>query len=88
MKYNYYPGCSLERNARAYHESTTAVAAALGIEFAEIDDWNCCGATEYMAIEALPAYALIARNLALAADQNGNGRQLIAPCSACFLNLS
>ncbi|MCA9949771.1 MAG: CoB--CoM heterodisulfide reductase iron-sulfur subunit B family protein [Anaerolineales bacterium] len=88
MKYNYYPGCSLERNARAYHESTTAVAAGLGIEFAEIDDWNCCGATEYMAIEALPAYALIARNLALAADQNGNGRQLIAPCSACFLNLS
>ncbi len=88
MKYSYYPGCSLERNAIAYHQSTMAVAAPLGIEFAEVEDWNCCGATEYIAIELLPAYALIARNLALAASQASNGGQLVAPCSACFLNLS
>ncbi|NOZ70411.1 MAG: disulfide reductase [Chloroflexi bacterium] len=90
MKYGYYPGCSLEKNARAYHTSALAVAKALGIEFAEVPDWNCCGATEYISIDALPAYALISRNLALAAEQNlnGNGQQLVAPCSACFLNLS
>ncbi len=87
MKYSYYPGCSLERNAIAYHESTMEVAARLGIEFSEVDDWNCCGATEYMAIEQLASYSLIARNLAIAADQPDNG-QVIAPCSACFLNLS
>ncbi len=90
MKYAYYPGCSLQKNAVAYHISALAVARTLGIEFAEVPDWNCCGATEYMSIAALPAYALIARNLALAAGQNGNGygRQLVAPCSACYLNLS
>ncbi|RMF01688.1 MAG: disulfide reductase [Chloroflexi bacterium] len=90
MKYGYYPGCSLERNASAYHESAMEVAAALNLEFAEVEDWNCCGATEYMAIDMLPAFALISRNLALAAEQMGNGRQqqLVAPCSACFLNLS
>ncbi len=90
MKYGYYPGCSLEKNANAYHVSAMAVARTLGIEFAEVPDWNCCGATEYISIDALPAYALIGRNLALAAQQklNGNGRQLVAPCSACFLNLS
>lgn len=90
MKYGYYPGCSLERNASAYHESAMEVAAALNLEFAEVEDWNCCGATEYMAIDMLPAFALIGRNLALAAEQMGNGRQqqLVAPCSACFLNLS
>lgn len=87
MKYAYYPGCSLERNARAYHESTLAVADSLGIEFREVEDWNCCGATEYIAIDLLPAYALITRNLALAADQSSNGSDLVAPCSACFLNL-
>lgn len=95
MKYGYYPGCSLERNASAYHESAMAVAAPLGVDFMEVEDWNCCGATEYIAIDLLPAYALIGRNLALAAHQKlGNGQsgvspnQLIAPCSACFLNLS
>lgn len=88
MKYGYYPGCSLERNALAYHESAMAVADVLDIEFEEVDDWNCCGATEYMSIDLLPAFALIARNLALAAEQSNNGHHLVAPCSACFLNLS
>lgn len=88
MKYGYYPGCSLERNAIAYHKSTMAIASQLGIEFEEVDDWNCCGATEYIAIDLLPAYALVGRNLALAAQQSDNGHQLVAPCSACYLNLS
>jgi heterodisulfide reductase subunit B len=86
MKYGYYPGCSLERNASAYHESTMAIAGPLGLDFAEVEDWNCCGATEYIAIDLLPAYALVGRNLALAAQMPDNG-QLVAPCSACFLNL-
>jgi heterodisulfide reductase subunit B len=41
-----------------------------------------------MALEMLPAFALIGRNLALAANQKSNGNHLVAPCSACFLNLS
>lgn len=86
MKYHYYPGCSLERNAFAYHQSAMAVARAVGLEFDEVDDWNCCGATEYFSLEALPAYALVARNLAKAAKADGSD-QLVAPCSACFLNL-
>lgn len=88
MKYAYYPGCSLERNASAYHDSTLAVAKPLGLEFAEVEDWNCCGASEYMSVELLPAFALVGRNLALAARQSQNGRHLVAPCSACYLNLS
>ena len=86
-QYGYYPGCSLERNAGAYQKSTMAIAPDLGLTFNEIDDWNCCGATEYIALEKLPAYALVGRNLALAAEQAQNGHQLVAPCSACFLNL-
>jgi heterodisulfide reductase subunit B len=88
MTYGYYPGCSLERNAISYHESAMAVAQRLGVRFAEIDDWNCCGATEYIAVDLLPAYALIGRNLALAANDTRNNNQVVAPCSACFLNLS
>ena len=87
MKYGYYPGCSLEKNAIAYHESAMAATKPFGVEFVEIDDWNCCGATEYIALNLTAAYSLVARNLAIAAKQDNNG-QVVAPCSACFLNLS
>lgn len=86
MKYNYYPGCSLEKSASSYDVSTRAIAPALGIEFMEVEDWNCCGATEYIALNRMAAYALTARNLALA-SKNKESDQLIAPCSACYLNL-
>jgi len=89
MKYGYFPGCSMERrSAHAYQDSTMAVTKPLGIEFLEVEDWNCCGATEYIALNLMAAYSLVARNLALAAKQTGTGHQLVAPCSACFLNLS
>ena len=84
MKYAYYPGCSLERSAASYQSSAMAVARKLGLAFQEIDDWNCCGATEYFAVNQLPAYALVARNLALVPKDL---TELAAPCSACYVNL-
>ncbi len=87
MKYSYFPGCSLERNAAAYQQSALAVAQPLGVELVEIDDWNCCGATEYISLNLTAAYALIARNLALAAKLDSL-EQLVCPCSACYLNLN
>ncbi len=84
MKYAYYPGCSLESGSAAYDVSVRAVAKRLGIELQELDDWNCCGATEYFTQDELVASSVIARNLALVeADQT----ELVAPCAACFLNL-
>jgi heterodisulfide reductase subunit B len=86
--YLLYPGCSLETGARAYDESLRAIAGPLGLELTEIDDWNCCGATEYLGINLIPAYAIIGRNLALAARQANGSRTIVAPCSACYLNLA
>lgn len=88
MTYGYYPGCSLEKNASSYNVSTLAVAKSLGIDLQELEDWNCCGATEYMTINRTASFALIARNLALAEQQLNNGKQMVAPCSMCFLNMS
>jgi heterodisulfide reductase subunit B len=85
-RYAYYPGCSLTHSAEPYDLSTKAIAAPLGLSLEEIDDWNCCGATEYISINKNAAYALVGRNLALAAQQ-GVSQDLVAPCSACFLNL-
>ena len=87
-KYLFYPGCSLESNAKAYYESLMAVCEPLGLKLEEINDWNCCGATEYLGVSLTPAYALIARNLALAANQANGAHTVVAPCSACYLNLA
>lgn len=91
MKYIYYPGCSLKSTGRAYEESLLAVFRALEIPYEELNDWNCCGATSYMSINESKAFAISARNLALAEAQAGNVdeglAQLVAPCSACYLLL-
>jgi heterodisulfide reductase subunit B len=86
-KYIYYPGCSMEGSAQAYSDSLNSIKELLGLELEEILDWNCCGATEYFGINLIPAYSLIARNLALAANQIKDSNTLLAPCSACYLNL-
>lgn len=86
MKFTYFPGCSLKGLGRAYEESILPVFRELGIELNELEDWNCCGATAYMAVDEAKAFVLAARNLALAERQ---GQQaLMAPCSACYLVLN
>jgi len=82
MEYLYYPGCSLEAAARPYDESLKAVFHALGVQLKELDDWNCCGATIYMSVDEPTSLAISARNLALA--EGDHGRDLVAPCSACY----
>lgn len=87
-KYLLYPGCSMESSAVAYHDSLMAILEPLDLSLEEINDWNCCGATEYLGINLIPAYALIGRNLALAGKQANGSNTVVAPCSACYLNLA
>lgn len=87
-KYILYPGCSMESSAKAYYDSLLKIAPVIGLNLEEINDWNCCGATEYLGISLTPAYSLISRNLALAAQQANGSRTVVAPCSACYLNLA
>ena len=88
MKYLYYPGCSLKSSGRSYEESMLAVFKYLGIEIEELNDWNCCGATNYMAINEKSALSVTTRNLALAEAQGGSGEvNLVAPCNACYMGL-
>ena len=87
-EYLFYPGCSMESTAKSYFQSVMQVCNPLEIHLMEIDDWNCCGATEYLSLDRIPAYSLIARNLALAQNQANGSRSIVAPCSACYLNLT
>jgi len=87
-KYIFYPGCSMESSAKAYDISLRAIKDTLDMDLVEVEDWNCCGATEYLGISLTPAYALIGRNLAIASDQSNGTKTLMASCSACYLNLA
>lgn len=84
--YSYYPGCSYESTANPYEISATAISKALGLQLQPLEDWNCCGATESITLSKATAFALVGRNLALAARESENA-QLVAPCSACYANL-
>ncbi len=84
MKVSYYPGCSLDGTAREYGESTEAVAAAVGVELAELADWNCCGASSAHATSDALALSLPARNLGLA---DRAGHDVMVPCAACYSRL-
>ncbi len=82
-RYAYFPGCSLEKIALSYNQSTQETTKKLGVELKELDDWNCCGATAYFHVDEILAYTLCARNLAMAEKEN---LDLVAPCSACYKN--
>jgi len=77
MEYLYYPGCSLKGQAAFYEASLLASFEKLGIPLKELPDWNCCGATSYMAVDSQAAMAMAARNLAIAEDLE---QDVIAPC--------
>ena len=89
MDYAYYPGCSLKGSSNAYEESLLAVFETLGVGLDELDDWNCCGATAYAAVDQTKAFAMAARNLALAEETAaGPGPvDLVAPCAGCYMTL-
>ena len=81
MKYAYYPGCSAHSTARDMHESSIAVAAALGIELAEIRGWTCCGASAAHQTDRALAASLAAANLVLAKEM---GLDMVVNCAACY----
>jgi heterodisulfide reductase subunit B len=82
-KYALFPGCSLEKMALGYNQSSLETTKRFGIELQELEDWNCCGATTYFHVDQLLAYTLVARNLAIAEKE---GLDFVAPCSACYKN--
>ncbi|NIA16003.1 MAG: heterodisulfide reductase subunit B, partial [Nitrospiraceae bacterium] len=85
MKYAYYPGCSLQSSAAEYAHSAEAILQALGVEFEEIDDWVCCGATPAHATNHLLSIALPAITCAAAEKQGAS--DILTCCAACYSRL-
>lgn len=81
LLFSYFPGCSQTGSAEEFGLSTLAVCKALGIELAEIPDWNCCGASSAHMTNDLLGVALPGRDLALAREM---GRDMMVVCAACY----
>ena len=92
MEYAYYPGCSLHATAREYNESTKAVLEKIkiseseGVEFVEVEDWNCCGAMEVKNIDPKIQTYLSSRVMSVAANEMDMD-VVMAPCNGCYHNL-
>lgn len=84
MKYAFYPGCTY-KSAAGYQESVEAVNQALDIEFVDIPDWNCCGATAVFSINKLHGLELAGRVFALA--QSLGLSEIVTVCNACYITL-
>jgi heterodisulfide reductase subunit B len=84
MEVSLYPGCSFDGVAREYRESVEAVSKILSVEFKELPDWTCCGASSAHVANDKLAVALAAANLEIA---DRVGRDLVVPCAACFQRL-
>jgi heterodisulfide reductase subunit B len=63
------------------HESTVAVAGALGMDLIEPEGWACCGATAAHQTDRVLAASLPAANLLKVREM---GLDMIANCAACY----
>jgi heterodisulfide reductase subunit B len=86
MRIGYYPGCSLLGSSREFDESVRAVAQAIGLELAEVPDWNCCGASSAHVLDHKLSLSLPARILAQA--EAAGLTEVLAPCAACYNRLT
>lgn len=84
MKYAFFPGCTLEANAKDIEITTLKVAEMLGIELVEMNGWTCCGASHVKDVNKLLEISLNARNISLAEEL---GLPVFTVCNTCNLML-
>ncbi len=80
MRMNYYPGCTLKTKAEKLDAAGRRAAEALGVELAELPEWQCCGAVYPLSREEIATKLSAVRSLA---DARDNGGTLVTLCSAC-----
>ncbi|MCL2873884.1 MAG: CoB--CoM heterodisulfide reductase iron-sulfur subunit B family protein [Defluviitaleaceae bacterium] len=81
MEYLYYPGCTLKTKAKELDAYAVKSMKALGVDFKEFDDWQCCGAVYPQAKDEIAARLSSIRALDEARKEK---RDLLTICSACF----
>ena len=82
MRYSYYPGCTLKTKAKVYEDTTLQTAKALGLEMAEIEEWQCCGALYPLNTDEV--FPLLAPVRALAQAKADAREKMVTLCAGCY----
>lgn len=83
--YALYTGCTAKQSTPEQLKSTQAIAEKLDIEFVELTQASCCGASHLQDYNSFLSLVLNARNIAYAEKQN---LDIVTICNTCQLNLS
>ena len=86
MTIAYYPGCTLKSKAKNLEDSALACLDSLGVEYEELERWNCCGAVFSLADDDLIHHIAPVRDLIRAKDA-GHDR-VTTLCSMCYNTLA
>lgn len=81
MKYALFPGCAAKGATPELYTSTMKVVGRLGLDIAELEAFNCCGAGVITEADPDLAYTLNARTLATAERMGINNVMTI--CGTC-----
>ncbi len=84
LKYLLFPGCVIPYRLSSYEISARKVLAKLGVEIAEMPEYNCCGYPMDVINHEL-MLTLAARNLCVAEKQN---LPILTLCNGCFCSLN
>lgn len=80
MKFSYYPGCTLKTKAKDLDVFGRKSLEALGVDFEEIKEWQCCGAVYPVSKDEVATKLSAVRTLALSREDDG---KVLTLCSAC-----
>ena len=86
MKIGYYPGCTLKTKATNLEQTALAALRVLGVEYLELDRWNCCGAVFSLADDDLIHQVAPVRDLIRAREAGCD--TLVTLCSQCYNTLA
>lgn len=82
MRYSYYPGCTLKTKAKVYEDTALQTAKALGLEFAEVEEWQCCGALYPLSTDEF--FPLLSPVRSLAQARAARCDKLVTLCAGCY----
>jgi len=84
MKCAFFPGCTVLGRGRNYEMAAREVAKVLGLEFADLPDFECCG-FPLKSVNYETFFLMAARNILAAEEQ---GLDICTLCSACCSSLT
>ena len=85
MAVAFFPGCAHHALAEEYDHSARLICKHLQMELADVEDWNCCGATAAHSLSPNLSLALNMRNLSQVRKMGLT--EVTTPCSGCFNRL-